>query len=119
MCERNRRAEQSLRAAPPWFNTPHGGRAAAIRAILLSTMTAPDAARHAPRRHHDPLASRTVFVAPRRAERPIELESAGLGGGPLTACPFCAGHESLTPPDLLRTPADTAGPWQARFGPNR
>lgn len=73
----------------------------------------------APRRHHDPLAARTVLVAPRRAERPIELESAGHGNARLVECPFCAGHESLTPPDILRSPADAAFPWQARIIPNR
>lgn len=73
----------------------------------------------APRRHHDPLVARTVLVAPRRAERPIELSSADQGGTPLAECPFCAGNERLTPPDILRSPAAAASPWQARIIPNR
>jgi UDPglucose--hexose-1-phosphate uridylyltransferase len=94
-----------------------------IHAILVDAMTADipadEPAGLAPRRHHDPLAARTVLVAPRRAERPIELESADHGGGRLAECPFCAGNESLTPPDILRSPDAAAVPWQARIIPNR
>lgn len=61
--------------------------------------------------HTDPLSGRAVFVAPARAERPRE-ES-------LAACPFCAGNESLTPHELLRSPADRVLPWLARIIPNR
>ncbi|MFN6191883.1 MAG: DUF4921 family protein [Planctomycetia bacterium] len=86
---------------------------------MTADIPAAEPAGLAPRRHHDPLAARTVLVAPRRAERPIELESAHRGGGRLAECPFCAGNESLTPPDLLRSPDAAAGPWQARIIPNR
>ncbi len=61
--------------------------------------------------HTDPLCGRAVFVAPARAERPRE-ES-------LAACPFCAGNESLTPHEVLRSPADRVLPWRARIIPNR
>ena len=61
--------------------------------------------------HTDPLSGRAVFVAPARAERPRE-ES-------LAACPFCAGNEALTPPEVLRSPADRVLPWLARIIPNR
>lgn len=66
-----------------------------------------------PQLHHDPLTTRTVFVAPQRADRPNEL------AGQQVRCPFCAGNESLTPPDLLRTPRSHAQPWRARIVPNR
>ena len=66
-----------------------------------------------PHLHHDPLTARTVVVAPGRADRPNELEGATV------RCPFCAGNESLTPPDLLRSPRSAAEPWQARIVPNR
>ena len=66
-----------------------------------------------PHLHHDPLTARTVVVAPSRADRPNELEGATV------RCPFCAGNESLTPPDLLRSPRSPAEPWQARIVPNR
>lgn len=73
-----------------------------------------------PRRHHDPLAVRTVFVAPKRAERPMESAAAATGQpARLTECPFCAGHESLTPPAVLRMPPETDRPWHARIIPNR
>jgi UDPglucose--hexose-1-phosphate uridylyltransferase len=66
-----------------------------------------------PHLHHDPLTTRTVVVAPGRAERPNELEGATI------RCPFCAGNESLTPPDILRVPRASSEPWQARIVPNR
>jgi len=64
-----------------------------------------------PRIHHDPLTDRPVVVAPWRAERPDEL------AGDRITCPFCAGHERLTPPDILRTA--TADGWRSRIVPNR
>jgi len=66
-----------------------------------------------PHLRHDPLTARTVVVAPGRADRPNELE------GETVRCPFCAGNESLTPPDLLRSPRSPLEPWQARIVPNR
>jgi len=66
-----------------------------------------------PELHHDPLTTRTVFVAPQRAERPNELDGASI------RCPFCAGNESLTPPDLLRVPAACTEAWRARIVPNQ
>ena len=66
-----------------------------------------------PRIHHDPLLGRPVVVAPWRAERPDEL------AGDRISCPFCAGHEQLTPPDILRADDGTAGGWRARIVPNR
>lgn len=65
-----------------------------------------------PHLRHDPLAARTVIMAPQRAERPNELQGATI------PCPFCAGNESLTPPDVLRTPAGP-GAWRARIVPNQ
>ena len=65
-----------------------------------------------PHLHHDPLTARTVFAAPGRAQRPNELEGATI------RCPFCAGNESLTPPDLLRSPRSAAQPWRSRIVPN-
>jgi len=66
-----------------------------------------------PHLHHDPLTTRTVFVAPGRAQRPNELEGATI------RCPFCVGNESLTPPALLRSPRSAAEPWRARIVPNQ
>jgi UDPglucose--hexose-1-phosphate uridylyltransferase len=63
------------------------------------------------RRHVDPLSGRPVLVAPRRAERPHEEA--------LTACPFCAGNEHLTPDEVMRSPMAASGPWEARIIPNK
>ena len=70
---------------------------------------------------HDDRTGRAVFVAPRREERPGDAELALAHGGsaPGAWCPFCAGNEARTPPDVLRAPADPARAWQARIVPNR
>ncbi len=75
-----------------------------------------------PRICHDPLSGRPVFVAPQRGGKPDDHQLArSLGGAdqPAAWCPFCAGNESHTPPDLVRAPADTSAAWQARIVPNR
>jgi UDPglucose--hexose-1-phosphate uridylyltransferase len=68
-----------------------------------------------PRLAHDATLGRTVFVAPRRGDRPSDAELAAHGGG----CPFCVGNESLTPPAVLRVPAESSAAWRARIVPNR
>jgi UDPglucose--hexose-1-phosphate uridylyltransferase len=73
----------------------------------------------APFVHHDPLAGRSVFVAPGRAERPDDGGRGAAAGDPRDWCPFCAGNESQTPPASLRVPADATQPWRARIVPNR
>lgn len=71
--------------------------------------------------HADDRTGRAVFVAPGRAERPTDAElAAGRGMADATRwCPFCAGNESLTPPDVLRVPVARTAAWQARIIPNR
>lgn len=69
---------------------------------------------------HDARTGRSVFIAPRRGDRPGDTDLAvSEAGGPADWCPFCAGNESRTPPSLLRAPADPASPWRARIIPNR
>ena len=86
-----------------------------------------------PRIHHDPLSGRTVFVAPDRANRPVDAsvardgtprsearsEARSAAGAEVLAegCPFCAGNERLTPPDRLRVRGPD-GRWRARIVPN-
>lgn len=84
----------------------------------------------------DWLTGRTVIVAENRAERPNEFAgaqgeaalAAGHGGAhnrpdaeastsSQTACPFCFGQESCTPPDVYRS-SDASGRWQVRVVPN-
>src|SRR5947209_789571 len=62
----------------------------------------------------DPLTGRKVLISPDRADRPRAV-------GP--ACPFCEGHESETPPEVLAyreagRSADGPG-WRVRVVPNR
>jgi UDPglucose--hexose-1-phosphate uridylyltransferase len=77
---------------------------------------------HAPRLYLDPLSSRPVFVAPQRAAKPNDATlAAGLAVDSAPAhewCPFCAGNEDRTPPDLARSPADSSVPWRSRIVPN-
>lgn len=70
---------------------------------------------------HDDRTGRTVFVAPGRDGRPTDAElAAHCSTTDATAwCPFCAGNESRTPPDVLRVPAAATAAWQARIIPNR
>jgi UDPglucose--hexose-1-phosphate uridylyltransferase len=70
---------------------------------------------HPPRLHHDALASRTVFVAPRRAHRP----TFDVGADAVADCPFCAGNESLTPPAVMQFPEAVETPWHVRIIPNQ
>lgn len=73
-----------------------------------------------PRICRDPLSATSVFLAPQRGERPIELSEAHdsvRSGEQRSRCPFCLGNEQLAPPDVLRLPAGPA--WQARVVPNR
>lgn len=74
-----------------------------------------------PRIYHDPVSGRPVFVAPQRGDKPDDRALAarlGSSGDPQEWCPFCAGNESRTPPDLARVPADPTVPWRARIVPN-
>jgi UDPglucose--hexose-1-phosphate uridylyltransferase len=80
-----------------------------------------DSAAPEPRLHHDPVAGRTVFVAPQRATRPHDADrpaDTDTTAAPRTWCPFCTGNEHRTPPAWLRAPADAAEPWRARIVPN-
>jgi UDPglucose--hexose-1-phosphate uridylyltransferase len=65
------------------------------------------------------VSGRQVVIAPGRAERPNAARGQLEPPTPdeLAACPFCAGREHLTPPELLRLPAD--GPWAVRVVPNK
>jgi len=67
----------------------------------------------------DPLSGRLVVVAPGRAERPGAFRHSPLEvtAEELESCPFCAGREARTPPEVLRLPAGQNG-WQVRVVPN-
>jgi len=69
----------------------------------------------------NPVNGKLAIIAPARAVRP---HAGGIAAGtPTDTCPFCAGHEHLTPPevDAVRPgggPPDTPG-WRVRVVPNK
>src|ERR1039458_8940707 len=63
-----------------------------------------------------------VIIATERARRPEELAThRPVQNVPafLESCPFCAGNESKTPPEVMRFPADMAESWAVRVIPNK
>ena len=66
----------------------------------------------------DPISDRWVIIATERAERPIFQEASDSA-----PCPFCAGNEHMTPPEvlLLRNKSDvsSASKWTVRVVPNK
>ncbi len=73
-----------------------------------------------PELRHDAISGRSVIVAIERAARPFTFPSAPAGGAEPDDCPFCAGREEMTPPEVHRTgegPAETEG-WRVRVVPN-
>ncbi len=78
-----------------------------------------------PELRRDPISGEWVIIAGERAKRPKDFagQSAGKDAGGPSTCPFCAGNESLTPPEVLafRPPGserDTPG-WWVRVVPNK
>ncbi len=89
----------------------------------------PDGCEKMPQVRQDIVTGRWVIIATERGKRPESFAqstqevSGGSPGEPPADCPFCPGHESLTPPELLaydgpgRAP-DTPG-WKVRVVPNK
>jgi UDPglucose--hexose-1-phosphate uridylyltransferase len=73
----------------------------------------------------DPVSGRWVIVAASRGLRPTDFGFERLRAITLDAeaCPFCEGHESLTPPELLALRPGGGAPnspgWQVRVVPNK
>jgi UDPglucose--hexose-1-phosphate uridylyltransferase len=79
-----------------------------------------------PELRRDPVTGRWAVVAPRRANRPINLpghEPRGRTTGERQPCPFCPGQEHDTPDEVyaLRAPGSPPnGPgWRLRVVPNK
>jgi UDPglucose--hexose-1-phosphate uridylyltransferase len=74
-----------------------------------------------PELRRDELTGRWVLLAPDRAARPHTFPSPTHGSTETPAdCPFCPGHETMTPPEGYRTGEgrpDTPG-WRVRVVPN-
>ncbi len=75
-----------------------------------------------PELRKDPLIGRWVIIATERAKRPVDFLSAHDEPLPESECPFCEGHERLTPKEILAVrPAGAApdGPgWKVRVVPS-
>jgi UDPglucose--hexose-1-phosphate uridylyltransferase len=68
---------------------------------------------------YDALADRTVVVATGRAARPHQFRAPAPPTDDLADCPFCPGHEAMTPPEIARVGPQRDGPeWQVRVFPN-
>ncbi len=73
---------------------------------------------------YDPIQGRWVIIAADRSRRPRDLQvTASSSGGPLY-CPFCPGHESRTPPEILALGRPAGGRrdgpgWRVRVFPNK
>jgi UDPglucose--hexose-1-phosphate uridylyltransferase len=70
----------------------------------------------------DPLSGRSVILAAERSKRPRPL-SAGSVSLENEPCPFCAGNETMTPPEVFAhrhssAPPDSPG-WSVRVVPNK
>ncbi|HSY64121.1 MAG TPA: HIT domain-containing protein [Terriglobales bacterium] len=61
-----------------------------------------------------------VTIATERAKRPEELAThrpAKIVPPFIETCPFCAGNESKTPPEVMRVPTNGGGPWRVHVLP--
>ena len=76
-----------------------------------------------PELRRDPVVDRWVIVAPERADRPNALVRALPDQDDPASCPFCPGHEAMTPPELFAhrdTGTRRNGPgWSLRVVPNK
>ncbi len=65
----------------------------------------------------DPITGRQVLVAEDRASRPNDFTAHESTTGDQADCPFCAGHENMTPEPLMEV-AGSGDEWQVRVVPN-
>jgi UDPglucose--hexose-1-phosphate uridylyltransferase len=74
-----------------------------------------------PELRKDPILNRWIVIAPERARRP--MASVLSEASDSTACPFCAGNETMTPPEVLvlNDEGDPAGlsTWTVRVVSNK
>jgi UDPglucose--hexose-1-phosphate uridylyltransferase len=75
-----------------------------------------------PELRRDPVTGRWVIFATDRARRPADFAS-GEEEPPVTNCPFCAGRESQTPPEIHAAREWGSAPngpgWRVRVVPNK
>ncbi len=76
-----------------------------------------------PELRKDPVTGRWVIISTDRRKRPndFRVERAEIIRGEY--CPFCAGHEEMTPPEVLAVRQNGGGPnspgWDLRVVPNK
>ncbi|MGZ4798619.1 MAG: galactose-1-phosphate uridylyltransferase [Acidimicrobiia bacterium] len=73
-----------------------------------------------PELRHDAISGSSVIVAVERAARPFTVTSPATTADEPDDCPFCAGREEMTPPEVHRTgegEAEREG-WRVRVVPN-
>ena len=75
-----------------------------------------------PELRKDPVTGRWVIIATERAKRPQDFAGTADQNHQEEPCPFCAGHESMTPPEIFAdrpagTPANSNG-WHVRVIPS-
>ncbi|MBI4397914.1 MAG: galactose-1-phosphate uridylyltransferase [Candidatus Omnitrophica bacterium] len=71
----------------------------------------------------DPVTGRWVIISTTRGKRPNHFNHEVKDMGDPSACPFCPGNESKTPPEISSLRRDSSGPnspgWQIRVIPNK
>ena len=71
----------------------------------------------------DPVAGRWVIISTERRKRPTDFRLESVHIAPDPTCPFCEGHEQMTPPELLAHRREGGGPntpgWDLRVVPNQ
>ncbi len=70
----------------------------------------------------DPTTKDWVIIAAERAKRPEDFKRNGDSQTVEAhdpSCPFCPGHEHMTPPEVLRIPSDEPNGWSVRVFPNK
>src|SRR5258708_21561981 len=76
-----------------------------------------------PQLRQDLVTGRWVAIATERAKRPSSFTRAAQVATTAAAqCPFCPGHESMTPPEVMAYRPDGSAPnttgWEVRVVPN-
>ncbi|MCC7418116.1 MAG: galactose-1-phosphate uridylyltransferase [Acidobacteria bacterium] len=76
-----------------------------------------------PELRRDPLTGRWVAIATERRKRPNDFRVERMAADPVEQCPFCPGHEDMTPPEIFALRPEGSVPngpgWNLRVVPNR
>ena len=76
-----------------------------------------------PQLRKDPILKQWVIISPERGKRPSDFKRVPLPLDPAESCPFCEGHEHMTPPETMAfrtagTAANSKG-WWIRIIPDK